>query len=140
MGEHRAVRHPVFVYGTLRSGEPGHHLIGSGASVSAGARLRGAALAVAPSGWYPYLYLTRDHREVTGELVRLDPAGYETTLAALDEWEEFHGAGHPDNEYERMLLAVLVGSAEVLAWVYTVDPSRTDGLGEIASGDWLDRS
>lgn len=74
----------IFVYGTLMSGEPSHHLLSPKLRRSLGsAEVRRASLV--HIDWYPGLVLS-DAGAVHGELFEFDEV-----LAELDEYEDFAG-------------------------------------------------
>ncbi|UYV60833.1 GGACT [Cordylochernes scorpioides] len=105
----------VFVYGTLKSGEPNHDLIKSS---STGARLVGRAktchrwpLIIASRYNIPYLLHCRDKGEhVLGEVYEVD----DDMLAKLDELE-----CHPDYYTRRKEpVHLLSTSTEITPWIY----------------------
>ena len=112
----------VFVYGTLRAGEPNHDLLQHQALV-ARARTE-AAFELVSLGSFPAM-VTGGTTAVVGEVYEVDPL----TLAALDELE-----GHP--RFYRRTPVRLEGGDEVLA--YLLSPERARGRPRIPSGDWAD--
>jgi gamma-glutamylcyclotransferase (GGCT)/AIG2-like uncharacterized protein YtfP len=112
----------VFVYGTLRRGEPNHHLLDPRALVRT-CRTEprftlvslGAFPAMVPGGT----------TAVVGELYEIDTV----TLAALDRLED-----HP--RFYRRTPIRLEGGAEALA--YLLSPEQAKRFPRIPSGDWLD--
>lgn len=125
----------LFVYGTLRRGDPG----GLGAALLADAqalgpaRLRGRLLDL---GDYPGLVdAGTGPGWVAGELYRLsDPRG---TLARLDAYEGCAPDSARPHEFERVSLKVLdAGQRSVRAFVYRYTGAR-DGRRLIRGGDWL---
>ncbi len=133
---------PLFVYGTLRPGEPNHDLFLRGRTHSEErARLHGAALYDGPG--YPYAVDTPGAVTV-GELVTARPDAYPQLLRELDRLEEY-APGDPHNLYERVEREVTreTDGTAVRAWVYLAAPAvtarlRTHGK-PIEGGDWIDR-
>ena len=112
----------VFVYGTLRAGEPNHHLLDHHALV--GEALTEPAFELISLGAFPAM-IAGGTTAVVGEVYEVDPV----TLAALDRLE-----GHP-RFYQRTVIR-LEGGDEVLA--YLLSPEQAQGRTRIPSGDWTD--
>ena len=112
----------VFVYGTLRAGEPNHYLLDRHALV-ARARTE-AAFELVSLGAFPAM-IAGGTTAVVGEVYVIDPV----TLAALDRLE-----GHP-RFYQRTAIRLEDGD-EVLA--YLLSPEQARGRTRIPSGDWTD--
>ncbi|RQM19847.1 hypothetical protein B5M09_000647 [Aphanomyces astaci] len=65
-----------------------------------------------------------------------DPQEYDQLLEGLDALEDYYGADHPSNEYERVQVDVTCGTESLLAWTYfCVIPSDT-AVDVVSSGDW----
>ncbi|QIB45948.1 gamma-glutamylcyclotransferase family protein [Streptomyces aureoverticillatus] len=112
---------PVFVYGTLRSGERNHaaYLRGRITSTTP-ACLQHTLLYDGPG--YPYAVETAEPALVHGDLITPIPAEYESLLAALDHLEDY-SPGDPRNLYERVAREVTrVDGATTRAWVYVAAP------------------
>ena len=112
----------VFVYGTLRSGEPNHYLLDDRALV--GSVCTEPAFELVSLGAFPAM-VAGGTTAVVGEVYEVDAV----TLAALDRLE-----GHP-SFYERRPI-VLDDGDEVLA--YLLSPEQAQGRPRIPTGDWLD--
>ena len=112
----------VFVYGTLRAGEPNHYLLDHHDLV-ARARTE-AAFEFVSLGAFPAM-IAGGATAVVGEVYEIDPV----TLAALDRLE-----GHP-RFYQRTAIRLEDGD-EVLA--YLLSPEQARGRTRIPSGDWTD--
>ena len=132
------MRHPFFVYGTLRPGEHNHDLFlrGRTASEEPG-RMRGIVLYEGPG--YPYA-VEEPGGVVSGELVAALPGEYDELLAALDRLEEYV-PGDPGNLYERLARDVTRADGTMArAWVYVAAPAVADRLRAdgklIEGGDW----
>lgn len=110
----------VFVYGTLLSGEPNHHLLARAQLV--GEARTEAAFDFVSLGGFPAM-VPGGATAVAGEIYEVD----EPTLAALDRLE-----GHP--RFYRRRPVRLDGGGEVLAYLLTPDQAR--GRPRITSGDW----
>ena len=109
-----------FVYGTLRRGEPNHHLLDGCAFVGAGRTE--PRFTLVSLGAFPAL-VAGGETAVRGEVYEVDVA----TLAALDRLEE-----HPDF-YQRRRIR-LEGGEEVVVYVLPRELAR--GYPAILSGDW----
>lgn len=134
---------PIFVYGTLRPGEPNYarYLAGQTAS-EAPATLAGAALFT--EGPYPFLVTAPDLLQggaiVYGEIIALRPPVYELVMADLDGLEGYV-AGGAQNLYEREECEVQTSAGPRRAWVYvagaaTLAQIRAGRLRPIPGGSW----
>jgi gamma-glutamylcyclotransferase (GGCT)/AIG2-like uncharacterized protein YtfP len=128
---------PLFVYGTLLSGEINHDLFLRGRTRREGpGRLSGAVLYDGPG--YPYAVEERGG-VVHGELVTARPDEYEELLVALDRLEEYDPSD-PRSLYQRVEREVTGAGGAVRAWVYLAAPAVTARLRArgklIESGDW----
>ncbi|WP_329569750.1 gamma-glutamylcyclotransferase family protein [Kitasatospora sp. NBC_01266] len=133
---------PLFVYGTLRSGQRNHtHYLGGHCTRIEPAVLAGAVLHQGPG--YPYAVADPDPgRRVRGELITVRPADFARVLTALDELEGCRpdGTGY----YVRLRRPVIVTAhgERVAAWVYLAGPELSARLrarpAPIPSGDWVD--
>lgn len=125
--------HPVFVYGTLRSGQPNHRLFGDGViELITTARLDGAVMFGLGRG---FPYVIDGDGVVTGELVTVSSASFHRVMSTLDALEGYRGPGY-DNHYDRVLRTVTADNATVTAWMYLATPRCS--LGEpVPSGDWV---
>ena len=115
---------PLFVYGTLRSGEPQAALLGD--LTRRRAWTRGTLWAL-PAG-YPAL-VPGDEGRVEGELV---DAPDERVLTLLDAYE-----GVDEGLFERVPVGVFVGLRSFEAWAYTLDAARAKAGRRIPSGRWF---
>jgi gamma-glutamylcyclotransferase (GGCT)/AIG2-like uncharacterized protein YtfP len=126
----------LFVYGTLRPGQPlHHHLAGARATIPANARGR-----LFDCGDYPAMALpvpgatTRVH----GELVLL---GDIATLGELDHVEGFAGFSRQPSPFVRRLIEVSTEGGNLRrAWVYLGGTALDTPRPEIPSGDWIEHS
>lgn len=113
----------VFVYGTLRAGQPNHHILG-------GARALGRATTPAAFRFHslgPFPGMVRGGTQaVVGEVYEVD----HETLANLDRLES-----HP-RFYRRERIRLADGQA---VEVYLLPERTVAGRPVIASGDWLAR-
>ncbi len=126
----------VFVYGTLQCGQRYHHLIADKVRSVQPAAIRGTLYHLP----FEYPALFAGAGEVRGELLEL--ADGETSLAILDELENYHGAGQ-DNEYERLTLTATTSDGRSEAcFVYLYSDSRRSWVEEygilVENGDWAD--
>lgn len=117
-----ATRARVFVYGTLRRGEPNHHLLDARMLLRAGRtepRFTHVSLGALPA------MIDGGETAVVAEVYDVDAVA----LAALDRLE-----GHA-RFYRRRPIRLADGD-EVLA--YLLSPEQVRGRPSIPSGDWLD--
>jgi gamma-glutamylcyclotransferase (GGCT)/AIG2-like uncharacterized protein YtfP len=112
----------VFVYGTLRAGEPNHYLLDHHALVRR-ARTE-PAFELVSLGAFPAM-VAGGATAVVGEVYDVDAV----TLAALDRLE-----GHP-RFYERRTVRLQDGD-EVAAYVLPIEQAH--GRPRIPSGDWME--
>jgi gamma-glutamylcyclotransferase (GGCT)/AIG2-like uncharacterized protein YtfP len=110
----------VFVYGTLRAGEPNHYLLDDHDLV--GSVCTEPVFELVSLGAFPAM-VAGGTTAVVGEVYEVDPI----TLAALDRLE-----GHP-RFYQRRPIRLADGD-EVLA--YLLSPEQAHGRTRIPSGDW----
>lgn len=103
----------LFVYGTLLTGRENHAVVASYVQAVHPARVRGRLYHL-PYG-YPALCLPADGW-ARGEVLTL--ARWDEVIAALDRLEEYHGPGHPANEYERIQVVAEAAGEQFLVWVY----------------------
>ncbi|MFE9764484.1 gamma-glutamylcyclotransferase family protein [Streptomyces sp. NPDC005808] len=132
------MRHPFFVYGTLRPGEHNHDLFLRGRTApEEPGRMRGIVLYEGPG--YPYA-VEEPGGVVSGDVVAALPEAYDELLAVLDQLEEYT-PGDSRNLYERVVRDVTRADGTVVrAWVYVAAPAvatrlRTGGK-LIEGGEW----
>lgn len=126
-------RFPVFVYGTLRTGQPNHRLLdGAIASVTPGV-LHHAAMYGAGA---PFPFVTDGDGTVTGELIHISSGRYTEMLRRLDSLEGFFGPDDPSNMYHRVQRPIETATHTVPAWVYLAATRRYKDR-PIPSGDWV---
>lgn len=109
---------PLFVFGTLRRGEPNHHYLNGFYDRVLPAVLPGyervAPLMIAP----------HEGSQVIGEVFFLTEDGYEQTLAGCDALEEIPPGQLIGHEYERRLVHITTAEGPREAWAY-VQPTST---------------
>ena len=110
----------VFLYGTLLSGEPNHHLLADAPLV--GEARTEPAFELVSFGAFPAM-VPGGGTAVSGQVYEVDAR----TLNALDRLE-----GHP--RFYRRRAVRLDDGGEVLAYLLTPDQAR--GRPRITSGDW----
>ena len=136
----------VFVYGTLRPGQPNHVVAARGVAASVNAHGHGLRLYAAAHRGYPYATTGDPDNVVVGTLLVLDPGRSAATLQRLDTLEGFD-PDHPDRgHYLRRRWPFTTDQPSGVgptgttteAWVYVAGP-RTGlrSLHTIPSGDWL---
>ena len=128
--------YPVFVYGTLRPGQPnwGRLLAAAAERVVAG-RLAGVALL--DCGHYPAAVERPGGGEAVGEVVWIRPDAWLTTLAGLDHLEGYDPAAS-DRLYDRVLRGVETADGPVDCWVYLAGRRLTGSARPVVTGgDWV---
>jgi len=123
----------IFVYGTLRRGcnTGAHQRFLGDAEFLGSARVRGRLYQIS---YYPGLVPDVNAGWVSGEVYRLAD---EAQLGALDDYEECPPPRHPNQEYRReQLQLIMAKGAQLQAWTYVYQQSTRD-LQIIASGDFL---
>lgn len=134
---------PVFVYGTLRSGQGNYGWCLRGRTVSE-VRATFAGGRMYDQGGFPYVVQTGDSRDlIVGDLMVIDPDLYATTMASLDGLEGFRGEGAKFNHYDRRIVTVTTDDGvEHRAYTYLVPERRVaetvENLPLIPSGDWVE--
>ena len=137
------IHYPIFVYGTLMSGECAHALLSAASLHHLDACLPNARLY--STGSYPIAVdcdQTRPGEEaaIWGEVHWLHTEEYTTHLTALDLYE--------GDEYRRLLRSVVLVDARmsseqslhpVEAWVYLGDAVYAAQYPTIATGNWRER-
>jgi len=113
----------LFVYGTLRGGQPQGALLAGRTRTEASTR---GTLWAMPAG-YPALQLVGDGR-VHGELVQ--PVD-ERILAVIDHFE-----GVDEGLYRRVKVDVDVGLRRFAAWAYVMDHPARRGARRLTDGRW----
>lgn len=136
--------HPVFVYGTLRSGQGNHRLMDGAITSLTPARLEGAAIYGAHRG-FPYAK-EADGAVTVGEVIWLT-SNVRGLIARenLDHLEGFDSDRPTSSHYERVLRHVSYMDAEgqertVAAWTYMARGYAASQLLEsdrIDDGDWV---
>lgn len=122
-----AGRARVFVYGTLKRGQPNHYLLDHGGAEFLGEAVVGDGLVMLDLGFYPGVIDSPNGGggSVTGEVYAVDV----DTLHSLDILE-----GHP-SFYERVKVTTPFKSA----WIYKLPASYMDEADVIESGVWVGR-
>jgi len=121
------MKHLVFIYGTLRRGNPGSMSVRFPlAEFVAEVRVHGKLYDLGP---YPGLQLGKSDLLVSGELYEID----EDTLKLLDEFEE-------SSNYRRAQCEITLGAEKRKCWTYEPDPSFYSLHKLITSGDWIEYS
>ncbi len=116
-----SIKHRIFVYGTLRVGQPFHHLLGTAPLETT---TTPPIYELLNLGRYPGL-VEHGQTAVVGEIYEVD----KNTLEQLDQYEE-----HPV-EYIRTEIKLSDGSS---AETYIFQPGE-ENYPKIPSGDWVNR-
>jgi gamma-glutamylcyclotransferase (GGCT)/AIG2-like uncharacterized protein YtfP len=125
----------VFVYGTLRPGQPNWErlLAGRAERVVAG-RLGGVVLL--DCGHYPAAVERPGAGGAVGEVVWIRPADWSAALAALDHLEEYDPAD-PQRLFDRVVRPVETADGPVDCWVYLAGRMLAESARPVvADGDW----
>jgi gamma-glutamylcyclotransferase (GGCT)/AIG2-like uncharacterized protein YtfP len=126
---------PIFVYGTLRSGEYNWQRYLKG-------RTQREQPAVAPrhvlyANEFPYV--VDGEGSVLGDLMTIGPELYAEVLRDIDGLEEFDPAS-ATGWYLRVARVVLVNAVPTMAWIYHASPSVMATIlhdHRIPGGDWV---
>ncbi len=105
-------RWPLFVFGTLRRGEPNHGCLAERYDHCQPATLCGF------SKRHPLMIVPDPAGVVSGELFDLTPHRYEEALALCDELEEIPPGQLRGSEYQRVQVLVDTAAGERRAWAY----------------------
>jgi gamma-glutamylcyclotransferase (GGCT)/AIG2-like uncharacterized protein YtfP len=129
----------VFVYGTLRRGQKWHHLVERLVKAAFPATAPGRLYHLADKG---YPAVLAGEGTVAGEVLEFDEI--EEALRILDELEDYYGPGHPQNEYDRVVVAAMDNEGtEHPVYMYVCTEHKENWLSQsgvhIPSGDWLRR-
>ncbi|ABX05077.1 AIG2 family protein [Herpetosiphon aurantiacus DSM 785] len=125
---------PLFVYGTLRTGEYNWQIYLAGKTLSETPAIAHQHQLYANR--YPYMIVGEG--SVVGTLVEIKPELYQAVMQEIDELEQFRPAGN--SWYLRVVRDVQVGERQVLAWMYYAGERVTQHLTDdhhIAHGDWV---
>ncbi|WP_379137740.1 gamma-glutamylcyclotransferase [Paenibacillus sp. sgz500958] len=117
----------VFVYGSLLWSEENNRYLRDARRISALAWTQGRLIDTGLG--YPAMLREEETGTVNGELYSMTAE----TLREIDEFEDFYGFGHLDNEYERVKLEVWTDKGKFQAWAYIFN--RETGLAAV-HGDW----
>lgn len=135
---------PMFVYGTLRTGEGNYSwaLAGKTQKERNDVRLPGARMY--SNGGFPYVIDDPEHEQgVRGDLMYPDYDEWSDVVDSLDTLEGTRSLRNDTNLYNRYLMYVQTGEKEYTqAWVYIPPTSSQDHIKtahpEVESGDWSD--
>jgi gamma-glutamylcyclotransferase (GGCT)/AIG2-like uncharacterized protein YtfP len=132
---------PVFVYGTLRTGQDNWRRLLQGKTLT-------QRPAIAPDHkMYAtnYAYVTdAPGQQIVGELVEIRPECYQRVMQDLDRLEDYDPLDPEHSLYVRVEREVWLVDAEPnerrRAWIYHLNPRRQDSFSDaalVAGGDWL---
>jgi len=103
---------PLFVFGTLRSGQCNHHLIHGRYDKRLQAHLYGFARVG------PLMIDVREDDCVIGELFFLSEAAWDRAMTEIDELESLPPGELVGQWYERKIVTVSTSEGEFDAWAY----------------------
>jgi len=127
-------RLPIFVYGTLMSGEINHDALLSGHILRIEEAAVDGRLFFVAEGAYPYALFGCGR--ILGELIRLRPESYDPCLRALDCLEDYEAAQEAESLYLRRTTLVRTRTGEDLeAWIYWWNAKEDEGV-PIESGSF----
>jgi gamma-glutamylcyclotransferase (GGCT)/AIG2-like uncharacterized protein YtfP len=101
---------PLFVYGYLRTGGPGHHLVAPSLQTVKNATAKGRRSDTKAD--YPGIVFSPEGEEVIGQLLYLKAHEFDEVMRKLDEYE-----GAPER-YTRITTMVSCEGDEVECYVY----------------------
>lgn len=131
---------PFFVYGSLRTGQSGYHLLAGRTVRQTETRMPGLDLYRRSGSAYPYAVPNEANAAgVVGEAMDITPSLYASTVVNLDRYERYNPGLPPENQiYVRELRTTREGRA---AWVYVAGPRQAQYLRSVGilvtSGDFL---
>lgn len=128
-------RLPLFVYGTLRTGQYNwqHYLAGKTISERRAIAPRHVLHVIQ----YPMMY--DGEGDVVGDLMEIKPELYADVMYHIDGLEEFNPRTG-DGWYLRVVREVVVDGERTLAWLYHASPrviAQCNATTHIPSGDWV---
>ena len=136
----------VFVYGTLRPGQPNYSLAAPGVAACVSAHGHGLRLYAASHRGYPYAAAGHPDDVVVGTLLVLRRGRHLATVQRLDHLEGFD-PDHPHRgHYQRRRRTFVTDQASWAgpagtatdAWIYLAGPKTPlRSLHAIPSGDWV---
>jgi len=103
---------PVFVYGYLKRGGPGHHLVADHLDEVRGAVATGRRVETGAD--YPGIVFRDGDEGIEGELLYIRPDAFAAVIGVLDAYEQTEA---PDM-YTRVTTTVSSGGRAVEAYVY----------------------
>ena len=103
---------PVFVYGYLKRGGPGHHLVADHLADVRSAVAHGRRVDTGAD--YPGIVFSAGGEDVAGELLYIRPAVFDEVMEALDAYEQTEA---PDR-YTRITTTVSCGGEPVEVYAY----------------------
>lgn len=113
------MKHPIFVYGTLKKGEENHFLLSSSDFVCE--TQTSGKFTLLDLGNYPAVIISPKNYFINGEIYEVD----DQILALLDQLEDY-----PNYYIRRMIMT----QAGVLAWMYYFPNYNGEVI--MDSGDW----
>lgn len=127
---------PVFVYGTLRPGQPNwERLLAGRAQRVVTGRLPGVVLL--DCGHYPAAVERPGARGAIGEVVWIPATAWPAVLAALDHLEGYDPA-EAHRLFDRVVRPVQTADGPVDCWVYLAGPMlRASTRPVVTGGDWV---
>ncbi|MGC5617075.1 gamma-glutamylcyclotransferase family protein [Georgenia sp. Z1491] len=139
------VQYPIASYGTLRTGQPAHHVVHSDAVRERTLRLPGFDLWLTPRTEFDWPWAIPNGANTSGivaEAFWFAPGEYSRMIAKVDRWEGYD----PSLPLSRMNYTRELRGTDVsgqLAWVYVATPWRVAYAHDIGwivrSGDYVNR-
>ena len=127
---------PVFVYGTLRPGQPNwDRLLADRSERVVSGRLPGAV--VLDCGHYPAAVERAGDGVAVGDVVWIRATEWPAVLAALDHLEGYD-PGDPDPLFDRVIRSIETAQGPVDCWVYLAGRDLAESAPPlVAGGDWV---
>lgn len=140
-----ALKNQLFVYGTLRRGQPRRHLLEGAVLLSESVVLYGVKLYYLPSAGFPAIMAdagASPYNYVKGELWSIDSK----QLEKIDEAERFFFDDTENSLFiRRIVMVTLLGGERTSAWCYFLNPENqtvfqeaTNNCLHIESGDFVE--
>lgn len=124
----------VFVYGTLRPGNPNHRLIAGSVTDAVDLTVEGLQLLVPGHGCFPYARLHPGSR-THGTLLRIDPAQWPTAKERLDRLEGYRESSDTGH-YLRRQITLPTPDGVLDAWVYLAGRIDLTTLSPAPGDEW----
>lgn len=132
-------RLPVFVYGTLRTGQGNYYGLLNGNTIQEHQNCRVTGLSMYGKRGFPYCVTDRANAEVgvAGDIMVIRPESYNEVMADLDALEGYDGKYGDHNHYNRVITTATLPTGEAVK-VYVYVQAESDRARTIATREWLE--